>query len=169
LLAARDLRAQNKSELYADATMSSCELIDEGTTLRSIHMFLTGSAKATSARFRAPKPECWSGATWIGDAIESGFPHLGSSQTELFVVYAMCLQPPIYMGRINYLATGGSAPCCEYVVLPVVEFEYADCHLLLFPLTAGQEVVINANDDCRCHNPLAVESTTWGAVKSLYR
>ena len=169
-LFARQARGQtSKIELYADATMSSCELVDQGTALRSIHMFQTGPMKSSGARFKAPKPACWVGATWVGDI--TAFVATGSSQVDWSVGYGVCLQLPVHIGQINFFATGGALPCCEIVAMQPAPFPfvYTDCEFNELPLAAGQKVVINPNESCRCQNPLAAEATTWGRVKALYR
>ena len=170
-LSARQANAQ-KIELYADATMSSCELVDQGQALRSIHVFYTGTATATAVRFKAPKPACWLGATWIGDVLGGpGFGSAGNSQSEIFIGFGFCLAPPVHAAQINYFATGGAEPCCEVTAMQPspFPFSYFSCDYNELPVTAGQKVVINPNETCRCQSPLAIETTTWGRVKSLYR
>jgi len=158
-----------KIELYADATMSSCELVDQGTTLMSVHYFYTGP-NSYGVRFRAPLPACWVGAIWAGDI--SPYPTIENSQSDWSIGFGSCLNAPVYLGNSNYFATGGALPCCEIVAMQPgggFPFVYVDCDFNELPLTAGQNVVINPDDTCRCQNPLAVEATTWGRIKSLYR
>ena len=157
-----------KIELYADATMSGCELVDQGTTLMVVHAFYTGPL-STGVRFIAPKPSCWLGATWVGDT--STYTAIGNSQTDWSIAFAACLSAPVHVGQSNYFATGGAEPCCEVVAMAsLFGFVYTDCWFGEYPLSnGGQKVVINPNESCRCQSPLAIETTTWGGVKSLYR
>lgn len=156
-----------KIELFADATMSSCEIVDQDTMIRSVYMFHTGTTPSTGIRFKAPKPACWLGATWVGDIVP--FTNIGDSQIDLSIGYGFCLEPPIYLGQVNFFATGGALPCCELVALPGLQFVFTDCSFDEIPLATGETVIINPNDSCRCQQPLATEPATWGRVKSLYR
>jgi hypothetical protein len=165
---AANVHAQTtKVELFADANGTSCELVDQGTALRSIYVFHTGTASSTGLRFKVSKPDCWLGATWVGDV--SPFVTVGSSSLDWSVAYVACKTLPVYVGQINYFATGASLPCCEIVAQPAFQFVWTDCDFGEHPLVAGQKVVINANESCRCGGPLATETSTWGRVKSLYR
>ena len=167
-LAAANAKAQStKIELYADANRTTCELVDQGTTLQTIYVFQTGSFQSTGVRFRVTKPACWTGATWVGDM--TPFVALGNSQTDWSVAYGVCKTLPVLIGQINFFATGASQPCCELLAQPATQFVYTNCSFGEYPLVAGQKVVVNATDACRCQSPLATEPTTWGRVKSLYR
>lgn len=159
--------------LWADPSMTSCEIVDPGSGLVQVHMFHTGSQPAFSVTFFAPTPQCWEGATWLGDVVASPFQKLGVSthSVGIQVNYLACIQPPAYLGYMNFLVSGGAQPCCAYPVLPhtvdgvvlVVECDFTSRD------GAGGFAVVNADDSCRCPAPLAGEETTWGRVKSLYR
>ncbi len=168
----------DKIELFADQGMSTCELsYTAGVLLRSVYMFHTGPDAATGSQFMAPKPTCWTDATWISDNIP--FIYLGSTQSDITIGYSSCLQPPIYLGSINYLVTGPGSSCCPYPVLPAPtspipgSIAFSDCSPFfdLHPADAGQKVMINPNASCpNCElGPVAVQETTWGRVKALYR
>ena len=176
-IACAQARAQVvKIDLYADDMGSSCELVDQGTGPRLVYVFLSGNTSATGARFRAPQPSCWLGATWLGDqAIPPGSASIGNSQEDWSIGWAPCMPLPLLIAQIVYLATGAASSCCEYAVeppppgSPTNRFVWAACDFAEYPLTVGQEVVINPDASCRCLNPLATQTTTWGRVKSLYR
>jgi hypothetical protein len=159
----------NKIELYTDVNRSSCEVADQGFALVTIHAFETGPTKSTAIRFKAAKGACWAGATWVGDTTD--YVQVGNSQTDLSVAYGFCLQPPIHVAQINFIVTGGAAACCELVATQSFPgaFVHTDCLFGEYAITAGQKVVINPNDSCRCQQPLATEPSSWGRVKALYR
>ena len=167
-LVAGSANAQStKIELSADVNRTSCELVDQGGFF-TIYVFQTGSFQSTAVRFKAAKPACWLGATWVGDS--STYVSLGNSQTDWSVAYGACKTLPVLVGQINYQAAGASLPCCEAVVTaPPIEFVYTDCSFAEHPLVPGQKVVINPDQSCPCNLPLATEQSTWGRVKSLYR
>lgn len=181
LLAGNAQSATVKIDLYTDVNRTSCELIDQGTELLTIYYFLSGDTPALAARFSAPKPDCWIGATWVGDISASGS-SIGDTQQDWSVGFGSCKTFPTLVGQSSYYATGGGLPCCEVIAkdpgpLPnpgpaggfIDRFVWVDCNFAELPLQVGQHVVVNADASCHCQQPLAIESTTWGWMKSLYR
>jgi hypothetical protein len=169
--------AQNaRIDLYADAAMSGCEIIDDGMAIRSIHVFFTGD-ELIGVCFAAPIPACWEGATYAGQTVPGKFLQAGDSQAGVMLALDDCYQPPAYLLAIHYFTTGTAPPCCEYTAQPRPPnpfficdgFEYRDCGQVPATWEPGVRVVVNADDTCSCQHAHAVESTTWGRVKALYR
>ena len=168
-------QTDDRVSLWADASMNSCEIVDPGSGLVQVHMFHTGSQPASAVTFFAPTPQCWEGASWLGDVVASPFQKVGVSthSVGILINYLACIQPPVYLGYMNFLVSGGAQPCCSYPVLPHTE----DGVVLVLGYTcgtdervgAGGSAIVNANSSCRCPMPLATEESTWGRVKSLYR
>ena len=167
------VRAQTteKMALFADRAGTDCSISDTGEGTAIVYIFHVGTGTRTGCEFRAPKPECWIGATWVGDAYAFFFT-LGQSQgPDVSVAYDACLTLPIYLGKMIFEVSGNAQPCCRYPVLPSV-YEPAgiltvDCLGQGIRILSGP-AVINENSSCPCAPPLAVEATTWGRVKSLY-
>jgi hypothetical protein len=147
----------DKISLWADADRAYCAIAST-PGVHSVHIFHTGSEMATASRFSAPKPACWTGATWIGDFIQPSFLALGSSQTDLSVVYqgaiGACTLPTVYIGRIDYLVSSTSPPCCDYEVLPVPTSPpgiwVVDCYFIEYQASAGSGVIVNPTVTCPC-------------------
>jgi hypothetical protein len=163
-----------KIGLYADALGTDCSIADTGPGIIEVHMIHYGSEGSIGVSFRAPKPACWVGAIWVGDVLSEPFQALGGTQQAYYDVgYAGCRVSPIHIGKMNYFSAGTSNPCCEYPVLPsyfptVIS---VDCQVPFgaeVRIGAGK-VTINENENCPCNPPVAVEETTWGGVKALYR
>jgi hypothetical protein len=155
-------------DLYADVTMSGCEIIDDGTAYRSVYVFVSG-VDVSGVSFAAPQPECWAGATYIGDVTSLG--RVGNSQTGVVVVFD-CINAPLLVLEILYFATGGESTCCRYRLFPdpLTGNRYWDCHYREWNgWASGETVVINPDASCHCQQPVATETSTWGRVKSLYR
>jgi len=167
-----------KLTLYADAGGSDCSIADTAPGVVEVHIIWTGSGGRKALRFRAPKPACWTGATWLGDVIAGNFLTIGTTQSDdLSIAWTACFDLPIYVGKMNFFGVGTGEPCCQYPVLPGVHSEIpgsvvgVDCNPPPFgtkvAIGAGK-VTINETEDCLCNPPLAVEETTWGRVKALY-
>ena len=171
--------AQDRVELWADRTMSSCSISEPASpAVVEVHVFVTGSVTANAVRFRAPKPDCWVGATWLGDQLEADVLSVGNSQTDWSIAWyggaGGCTARntmPIYLGAIIYQISGQSQPCCKVEVLPAGEFAFVDCDYIEHDLEPGKSVVVNPNESCGCQGALtlAVQPSSWGAVKALYR
>jgi hypothetical protein len=159
--------------LWADANMISCEIVDPGSGLLQVHMFHVGSQPAFAVEFFAPTPQCWEGATWLGDVVPSPFLKGGVSThaVGIHINYLACLQPPVYLGYMNYVVSGGAQPCCPYPVLPQTiagQITVVACNYTS-RIGSGGTSIVNANATCRCPAPIAAETSTWGRVKALYR
>jgi hypothetical protein len=48
---------------------------------------------------------------------------------------------------------------------------FTDCNFVEHPLEPSKSIVVNPNETCGCQVAVttAVEATSWGRVKSLYR
>jgi hypothetical protein len=163
-----------KITLHADISMSDCSITEAVDGVVEVFMFHVGAVGRGAVEFRAPRPQCWTGAVWIGDEIPANFLFLGSSQGNwLAIAYGKCIDTPIYLGKIKYFTAGIGQPCCRYPVLQSTEWptpvtvDCADPPNIVF--ISGGEVTINETPACLCDPPLSVESSTWGRVKALYQ
>jgi len=161
---------------YTDASMTSCELVDQAPALVQIHMFHTGTLPTAFVGFYAAPPACWTGATWLGDIVNPAF-RVGSNtqaSTGIVIIYTGCLTPPQYLGYMNFAMAGAGQACCMYGASDPPN-ENDDLSAFGCSTTAPEErpaiarpIVINPDASCPCVSPVAVEETTWGKVKALY-
>jgi hypothetical protein len=167
-----------KLTLYADAGGSDCSIADTAPGLVEVHMIWAGSGGRTALHFRAPKPACWTGATWLGDVIAGNFASIGTTQSVSYTIaWTDCFDLPFYVGKMNFFGVGTGEPCCQYPVLAATMSEIPgsvvglDCQQPFGNKVAvgAGSATINETEDCLCNPPLAVEETTWGRVKALYR
>jgi len=181
--------AEGHCALYADEERSSCALEDPISSLVKVHMFAEGIAKLVVVEVAAPIPDCWKGATWIGDVI----PHeivIGDTQQKGGVAVfvgtpgtGICetavASDPAYIGSISIATQGFAEACCKYPILPSgSSFGDPDPVAAVFGGPYGVEkvtvgwrgAVINADRSCPCAalQALAVEETSWGRIKALY-
>src|SRR5262249_53338020 len=143
--------AQDRIELYADAQMSACSISEPvSPPIVQIHVFVTGPVPANAVRFKAPKPDCWVGATWLGDATAPGVLGLGTSQTDWSVAWTAgaggCNASnilPVRIGAISYLISGQAQPCCKVDAVPAAQFVFVDCDFVEHPLQPSKSIVVN--------------------------
>lgn len=167
--------AQNRVELYADTQMSTCSISEPiSPPIVQVHAFLKAQGLVTGVRFKAPKPDCWVGATWLGDA--SIYGGIGNSQSDWSVGFGQCLtgDSGVHIGAMSYLISGQALACCVVDALPAIQFVYTDCASPFFlehPLSPSKPLIVNPDNTCGCQGGIVLrtESTTWGRVKSLYR
>jgi hypothetical protein len=167
--------APSRIELFTDDGMAGCGLLDDVPAVRSVYMFHTGAGQATGSEFSAPKPDCWTGATYLADVISPGVLTIGNSQTDLSVAYLGCQNLPVYIGRIDYTTTGVAPECCRYAIsqAPLATppgIWIVDCNFEEQSVPSAGGVTIHPTSACPCDlsPPLRVENTTWGRIKSMY-
>lgn len=167
LLAAPSFADTAQLELFSDAALSSCSLTDV-PGLVIVYVAQTGGEPMSGVQFSAPKPACWN-ATWVGDEWGTSGGEFGNSQTLASVAYGECRTAPALVIKMLFLSAGSTSPCCAYNTLDADI--YSDCVLFHdHPLETGpRSVTINPDASCPCALPVAVEPSTWGRVKSLYR
>lgn len=169
-------RAEDRIEFFADAAMSSCMVTDVAPNLVRIHMFHTGTLPADVVVFSAWEHSCWVGATWLGDFIvtdPTGILNNTHSTLGFALLYRECLQPPVYLGYMNFFASGQGLPCCAYSAHPnspsePVSVRECGTEFTYRPATV-RPAIINGNANCPCELPVPATEATWGRVKALYR
>jgi len=164
-----------KMELFADAHMSSCAISYNAPGIMQIHVFHTGDEPSAGSVFALYPPPCLVGAIWLTDVVIPPFLSLLSTQNQhgLHVAYAGCQSLPAYIGYVNFWVTDNSVSCCEFLVAdpvhPSTGLDAVACDLsTLFHVEPGR-AIINETLNCPCQEPVAVEETTWGQIKALYR
>jgi hypothetical protein len=158
-------------DIYADVNHTICALYDNvQPPVVFVYYFLSGASESTGVRFAAFKPACWIGASWAGD--NSPYISIGTTQTDYSLGLGACMHGTVYLGKTAYVVSGTGTPCCQVEAGISVDhhFVYTICNFGELPLSpGGAKVTINPNASCPCQVPVAIESSTWGRVKSLYR
>jgi hypothetical protein len=157
--------------LYADPSGTSCN-ITATASLTFVYVVHVSPLGTSGCAFSAPKPSCWTGATWLGDQDPYCLIGCGDSQTGKMVGYGSCLVGSIHVSTIMYLALGPSEPCCAYPVLPHPDSPGGQIEVVDCDFNPGSAVglmgMVNGSTACPCGYPVLVEETTWGSIKALY-
>ena len=152
--------------------------------LMTIYVFHSIVSGATGCRFRI---QAGPGMTMTYVSETHDFPMtIGDTQTGMTVCYDTCLPGPYYrLATLTYVAYGTST-CAELEIVPHPDAETVeekDCNYQSGPALV-QNLKVSAFSVCATCPPvfsyagngrpfdcapLAVEQTTWGRVKALYR
>ena len=178
-LAPVQVHAQDwKLELYTDAQMSSCSFSYSGPQFFQVHIFHTGKMPAAESLvigFALYLPPCLTNTVYAGDYFDTDFLILQNTQDDLGVAisYRGCAPLPIYLGYVQFYVFGQVESCCELRPsiprIPAPGMIGVTCDGRTdVPLEVGR-VIVNPTPACPCESPVALQSTTWGGVKALYR
>jgi len=165
--------------LTSDPEGTNCAIDADEAGQIKIHMFVKEAEGVTAVQFAAPKPDCWTGATWLADNIM--FPVvIGDTQLNrtsgLSVAFGACLESPIYLGYMLFNMTGAAASCCEFPVIKAIHDNHpeipgplmVDCAITHVEALTGVAVV-NVGPGCNCAQTVANRETTWGGVKEMFK
>ncbi len=167
--------------VFANSTGTSGDIIDTAPGLLSVYIVHVNTPGATACQFSMPHPWCF-GATYLSESVTSPYIAIGNSRTGIAIAYGGCIPSPNWVLTIQYFAQGTTPSCCCLYVEPdptatppgVYVTDCSDPPLLLS--AAGGIAAVNSNSGCidwylpaGCINdPVPVEATSWGAIKSIY-
>jgi hypothetical protein len=157
--------------IYTDCTGSSCTLAPGFTsTTAVVHKFSTGT---TASRFKLVFP---AGTVLFTFQPGGGIPPFvlnGDVQTGVLVQYGECRTGNFCIGQL--VASLAPGPLCMRPANGFTDVMHTDCGFVETPATRGSAMVgshcvaEDAGGERVPCDPVAVESSTWGSVKALYR
>jgi len=159
--------------LYSDATSTECTLADSEPRFGDVfvvHNIGPIAGNAYLVRFRLSASAGFTGS-WVQDFVPAGMSAIGTSPNGIAISYQACRTGDIPILRVTYQLFGTSSPCSflQAGAYPGTDFiETMDCSFDSYPVEGGA-LVVNSNESCPCQGPVAVQPTTWGQVKALYR
>jgi len=185
---AAEVRAQAGTiEIFGDATLTSCAIVDAGAGLVPVYVAHQFSSPALGVRFMID----YSGSTLTKVGEYSPRVWVGDSASGVTICYGACLSDwSILVLTVNFFGAGTTPTCTSITVQPHPEdgqILALDCSWnLMFP--TGGAAVINPDASCYCTACLAcgketgetqpaedhfcawapVEQTTWGQIKAMY-
>jgi len=144
--------------VYSDATGSFCNLGNIAGQFSPTATVIHRSLGATGSRFKVTFP---AGTTFFG--FNTPYVPVGALNTDLSLGYGQCLTGSIVLGTINAIYGAGTGKVEKADLQPIIL--YTDCLFAELPATGWSFLVNGVGDPCI----VAVEPSTWGSVKALYR
>ena len=145
--------------IYSDATGTSCSLVPGfSTTATVIHKFASG---AVGSDFNLAFPPGTSFFSFNSPYYICG---IAGCPEPFSLAYGQCRAGNIVLGTINAIYGTGTAQVVHSNLF--ANIQYTDCSFAFHSATGGSAYVGTTGN---CDEPLPVEPSTWGSVKSLYR
>ena len=168
-LAAPALAGVGTLGVFADNQGNSCNITDAGggglVTTYIVHKMGPGD-EASGVRFRVDPP---AGATWNYAAFTTAFTGVGAANTDISVGYGGCQPATILTGSVLWISIV-AGPACTFVQIKegfTGTVLATDCLFAEIVMPKPGEAIVNPNGGCQCN--IAVQPSTWGQVKALYR
>jgi hypothetical protein len=151
--------------LFADNQGNSCNITDVGgfLSIYLLHVMKPGD-ESTATRFAIGPPAGWTYVTY-----STTFVGFGDAMSDLSVGYGGCQPSTIIVAQFFFTSTV-AAPCSYVNVLPngiTNNVLGLDCNFAEIEMPKSGQAIVNPNAGCQCD--VAVQPTTWGQVKALYR
>jgi hypothetical protein len=160
-----------KIGVFSDAAGNSCNLTDTGggSLINTYVVHKLGPADgSTGARFRIDAP---AGATWTYIAFQSIYTSFGPANLDVSVGYGGCQSNAAVPVGNALWSSAVASPTCSFVYLrdPAggTDINVTDCNYAVVIIPDPGEMRANPDGTCQCD--IAVQPTTWGQVKALYR
>ena len=148
--------------IFSDEALTDSTLTDDAPRTVSLYVVHKNFDYGTGVRFATVADPGFTGV-WLSET--SSYYVMGKSTSDIAVSYGLCRPSPVVVLTLVYQMFGTSDTCSELRVAPAAGFSDAVCYSRggCFFENACQTGALYVN----C--PVAVEPTTWGKVKSLYR
>ncbi len=165
-------------------TQGECFVLDNGPAMRTVSVRLLFNGGSTAVRFRIePSP----GATMT--LVSENHPiatTVGDVTSGISICYAPCTGGTLVLATMTYMTYGTSTTCSQLRVVPHPDaqtVEEIDCFGIPKSIPVQDLVIFRELGDCLCPDPrsvpgapamfgctpVAVATSTWGAIKALYR
>ncbi len=139
-----------------------------------VHKFNVGGTKGSRFMVTGISPAP-TGTFYTGYSMLNGFININPPEIGISCAYGFCdLAQDFGILQLNFFITGAIPACSGLSIVPDPaepsgDIVYADCLDVAFSATGGQ-FFFTADGTCLdCKEPTAVQTSTWGKVKSLYR
>lgn len=158
--------------IYSDGAGLSCNITDASPSLLSLFVIHKHTVGATASQFGVSLTG-GSTMTFTGATAASGMLLLGTPPTDISIAYGGCVAGDFLIANVTYFG-GGSSPACSGIRFDASPFSpiagevaLVECDFETVSVVPTGQAIINPDVTCQCST--AVNTTTWGAVKALYR
>lgn len=162
--------------IFGDNAGTSCAVLDPGVALLSVYVVHIGATGATAVQYKATKPACMVGASYLNDTNVFGVT-VGNSQTGVAVAYGACKTGNVHCQTLNFFGAGTTTDCCIYTITcdpnagnpdcALGKATYSDCDFVKLNITI-QSGVVESTGACTCPMIVAAKESSWGQIKALY-
>jgi len=164
--------------VYADPEASECAVTDDAVGPITVYVFHTNIAVPIySSKFRVVESAGFSATFVSQNVLFAGY--VGSFRDGIDMPYGGCFTGSLLLGTIVYEGHGTSAGCSYIDVAanpnPPGIFPFpaaASCHFDWYEAWPIGKLYVNPVEgecEAKCGSVVAVQGSTWGHVKALYR
>jgi hypothetical protein len=159
-----------KLGVYSDTAGNSCNITDAAPAIVPVyvvHKFDPGEG-ATAARFKLQTTN----VTMSPVGASSPFAVLGTWDTGVSIGYGSCQSAAVVIITINFFGSGTNPACGRFDMVPDPfapsgTIQITNCDFGDVNVANGGSAIVNPNGTCQCN--IAVNQSTWGGVKALYK
>lgn len=163
-----------------------CVLFDEGPGIHTVYVVHQFNVGATAVRFKLAQTPGMT-MTYLSETHPFASTS-GSTQSGISVCYGSCTPGDQIVATVSYMSYGTSSPCSQILAVPhpaaqtVEGIRCEGAPFVMFVEDLWVSTLAGACGGCPATshgfpgspqtfdcNPVSVASTTWGAIKALYR
>ena len=169
--------------IAGDPSTALCTVTDTAVGTKTFYVVHTFNAGTIASRF---KVEAGPGVTMTYVSESHYFPMtIGDTQSGISSCYGSCTTNNQVIASIVYATYGTSSNCSKMLVVPHPDAETVDAIRCdgVAVATFVQDMFVRSSGPCGCPNahgfsgtphvfscqPVTLASSTWGAIKALYR
>ena len=157
---------------YADGAGTSCNIVDTAPGIITVNILHKHTVGGTASQWAVV---LGGGATLTFTGLQAapGMLMLGAPPTDVSISYGGCVVGDFLIATVGYFGAGTS-PACSFISFAAAptspipgEVAMVECDFETLSVVPTGQANINPNASCQCD--VAVNETTWGGIKALYR
>lgn len=159
---------------FVDTAASGCVITDAFGFINVYLLVINVGETIAAVDFRVDDTAV--AMTAAGATVNAAYLYLGTFRSGVSVSFGGCVGTgggPINLGSVNYIGDGTETGCPEIKIIeaqanPSGMIEHVACDATSEFYQQGLSAIVqSAGNPCNC--TLKPETTTWGAIKDLYR
>jgi hypothetical protein len=150
--------------IFSDEALTNSALVDDSFRQVEIYVAHVDHTGVTGSQFKIQVDEGFTGY-FMAETLPWAPYVIGTALTGVTIAYAQCAATDIILVRLTYFLVGTSLPCSGLSVVPHPDgpgnMLCLGCNMFEVPCAPPGSLRVNCT--------VAVEESTWGGVKALYR